>query len=148
LVSDYANPSGRPFPVAKLSELYLLAAEAALQNNDPTDATTLLNVLRKRAAYRASYNAGQLSNAINAMTITQSQVTLDFIMDERTRELCGESQRWPDLAMRGMLVARVQADNPDGAANVKPFHVLRPIPQGELNAINDANKAQYQNPGY
>jgi hypothetical protein len=38
--------------------------------------------------------------------------------------------------------------NSDGAAKVQAFHALRPIPKGQLDAVADANKAQYQNPGY
>ena len=82
------------------------------------------------------------------MDIDVSKVTLDFIMDERTRELCGESKRWPDLAVRGLLVRRVKAHNPDGATNVKDFHMLKPIPLTQLDAISDPDKAKYQNPGY
>ncbi|RWZ87044.1 MAG: RagB/SusD family nutrient uptake outer membrane protein [Hydrotalea sp. AMD] len=142
------DEGGRPFPVAKLSELYLLAAEAAFQTGKVNQAVTLINVIRERAAYRPGLSASDLSARVVAMDINASQVTLDFILDERTRELCGESLRWPDLAMRGKLVQRVQLYNPDGAANIQPFHTLRPIPQSQLNATADANRAQYQNPGY
>jgi len=143
------DPGGRPFPVIKLSELYLLAAEAAFQASDPTTAANLINVLRTRAAYRPGIT--NLAARVAAMQILPGQVTLDFIMDERTRELCGESLRWPDLAIRGMLVARVTADNPDGAAKIKPTHVLRPIPQSQLDNVTftaGQTPAQYQNPGY
>jgi hypothetical protein len=56
--------------------------------------------------------------------------------------------RWVDLAMRGddVFVNRVKL-NPD-AQNVQAKHRLRPIPQQQLDAIEDTNKAQYQNPGY
>jgi len=140
--------SGRPYPVIKLSEVYLLAAEAAMQNGDAATATTLINVVRTRAAYRANLAPSDLAARIAAMQINSSQVTLDFILDERTRELCGEGMRWPDLAMRGKLLSRVQADNPDAGPNIQAFDVLRPIPQSELNALTDPNTAQYQNPGY
>jgi hypothetical protein len=75
-------------------------------------------------------------------------MNLDFILDERTRELCGESCRWPDLAMRGKLLDRVKAFNPDAGPNIQPFHVLRPIPQSQLNTLTDANTSKYQNTGY
>lgn len=148
LKTDPNAQTGRPFVVAKLSELYLLAAEAAFQTGNLSGAATLLNTLRERAAYRNGLSAAVLTARKANMDITSSQITLDFILDERTRELCGESVRWPDLAMRGKLVSRVQANNPDGAPNVKPFHMLRPIPQSQLDNTADANKAQYQNPGY
>ena len=76
-------------------------------------------------------------------------MTLDFILDERTRELCGESTRWPDLAIRGKLIERVRLHNTDAAANITANkHELRPIPKEQLDRIIDANKGQYQNPGY
>jgi len=155
-LSKYEDPAklaandegGRPFPVAKLSEVYLMAAEAALQNNDVASAVTLINVLRTRAANRPGLTGTDQAARTAAMQITAAQVNLDFILDERTRELAGESTRWPDLAVRNKLVQRVQAYNTDGAANIKPYHVLRPIPKSQLDAISDVNKAQYQNPGY
>lgn len=144
------DPGGRPYKVAKLSELYLLAAEAAFQGGSSggaTDAANLINVLRVRAAYRPGLAPSDLAARQQAMVVTPGQVTLDFIMDERTRELCGESMRWPDLAMRGLLVSRVQADNPDAAANIQSYHTLRPIPQSQLDAVNSQNSL-FQNPGY
>jgi hypothetical protein len=75
-------------------------------------------------------------------------MTLDFILEERTRELCGESIRWPDLACRKKLVERVKLYNLLGAANVTDKYNLRPIPQTQLDAINDPDKAKYQNPLY
>lgn len=139
---------GRPFKVARLSELYLLAAEAAMQNNDATTAATLINVLRTRAAYRSTISATEVSNRAAANQVVASQINLDFILDERTRELCGEGMRWPDLAMRGKLISRVQTFNPDAGPNIQPFHVLRPIPQSELDAVALPNTHQFQNPGY
>lgn len=138
--------SGRPYVVSKLSEVYLLAAEAAMLNGDNNTAASLINVIRTRAAFRA--NIPDLANRVAAMQITPSQVTLDFILDERSRELCGESLRWPDLAMRGQLISRVQAHNPDAGPNIQAFDVLRPIPQSELNALTVSNPSIYQNPGY
>lgn len=140
--------SGRPFIVSKLSEVYLLAAEAALQDGRPDDAVPLINTLRERAAYRPGLSADQLAARRAAMRIGVANITLDFILDERTRELCGESMRWPDLAVRGKLLERVKAYNPDGAGNIQDFHVLRPIPQSQFDNVTDPDKAQYQNPGY
>jgi hypothetical protein len=144
------DPGGRPFVVAKLSEMYLLAAEAAIQGagGGATEAVALINVLRTRAAYRPGLTATQLADRRAALTVGAAQMNLDFILDERTRELCGESIRWPDLARRGKLLERVKAYNPDGAPNIKEFHVLRPIPRSQLENTAVDNKQQYQNPGY
>ncbi|MBN8837976.1 MAG: RagB/SusD family nutrient uptake outer membrane protein [Sphingobacteriia bacterium] len=140
---------GRPFKVAKLSELYLLAAEACLQGagGGTGEAANLINVLRARAAYRPTLTPAQVTARAAALQVTAAQITLDFILDERTRELCGESVRWADLAMRGKLVSRVQAHNPDAGPNIQTFHSLRPIPQSQLDAVTTKNPA-YQNPGY
>ncbi|WP_207494796.1 RagB/SusD family nutrient uptake outer membrane protein [Aridibaculum aurantiacum] len=144
------DPGGRPFVAAKFSEAYLLAAEAAMQGagGGTAEAATLLNVLRHRAAFRPGLTTAELTARRNALTISAGQVNLDFILDERTRELCGESIRWPDLARRGKLLERVIAYNPDGAPNIKPFHVYRPIPRSHLENLTVPNPQQYQNPGY
>jgi len=147
------DASGRPYVVSKLSEVYLLAAEAAILDGRPGDALTLVKVLRKRAAYRASLasNPTLLAQREAVMTnITNSDMTVDFIMTERSRELCGESLRWPDLACRNLLVEYVKNRNRNlvAAPKVQTFHNLRPIPQSQLNAMNDPDKAKYQNPGY
>jgi hypothetical protein len=154
--------SGRPFPIAKLSETYLLAAEAAIGDNRPADALPLVLTIRQRAAFRASLSPAELLERQNHMKqkntgtttspvwvdLASGDMTLDFILDERTRELCGESIRWPDLACRNKLVDRVRLYNLAAAAKVLPKHNLRPIPQTQLDAINDPDKQQYQNPGY
>lgn len=158
-VSDY---SGRPTPVARLGETYLLAAEAAIQTGRTTEALTLVSTLRTRAAYRAGLAPGDLSARQARMLqkntgtaavpvwapLTTADMTVNFIMEERTRELFGENVRWPDLACRGLLVSRVQTYNSLGGPTVKATNAVRPIPQAVLDAITDPNKAQFQNPGY
>jgi hypothetical protein len=81
------------------------------------------------------------------MEITPAQVTLDFILDERARELCGEQLRWFDLKRTNKLVDRIKTMNPDAALYVQPYHFVRPIPQGQLDAITNKNVFT-QNPGY
>lgn len=81
---------------------------------------------------------------------------LHFILNERTRELLGEWQRWETLSRTGTLIKRAQAFNPE-AVNITPNkHELRPIPQsfidGLLNEdgtnLSDSEKTAWQNPGY
>lgn len=145
--ANFNDMSGRPFAVSRLAETYLLAAEAALQAGHPSDAVPLVNVIKKRAAFRTGLSAGEIDTRYNLIDVTSGDITLDFILDERARELCGESMRWADLACRGKLLDRVPTRNPD-AKNLKDFHVLRPIPQSQLDLIVDTDKAKYQNPNY
>lgn len=130
--------SARDANILRLGDIYLIAAEAQFRLNRNDSAAYFINQVRTRAA---------LPGRTAAMQITAGQVTLDFILDERARELAGEQVRWLDLKRTGKLVDRVKADNPDAAPNIQAFHVLRPIPQSDLDAVT--NKADFQqNPGY
>lgn len=81
---------------------------------------------------------------------------LHFILNERTRELNGEWNRWEELSRSNTLVKRARAFNTQAAANIQNYHTLRPIPQdfidGLLNKdgsnLSGAQKAAWQNPGY
>lgn len=126
--------------IMRLAEMYLIAAEADLQMGNKTEAATFINVLRTRAAKKTpvDYTA--------AMQVTANDITLDFILDERARELCGEYCRWFDLKRTGMLATRIQKYNPD-ITSFNPNYSLRPVPLAELQAISNA--AEFgQNAGY
>ena len=82
---------------------------------------------------------------------------LNFIFNERTRELLGEWNRWEELSRAGLLVKRAKAFNPEAAPNVTANkHELRPIPQKFIDILqtsdgknlSDEQKKAWQNPGY
>jgi hypothetical protein len=123
--SDQNAPSIRPIIIYRLAETYLIAAEALIMDNRPAEALPFVNAIRERAAYPTGNAA--------AMDVTVSSMTIDFILDERTRELCGELSRWQDLVRTGKLLPRVIQHNADARANIKAFHVLRPIPQAQVD---------------
>jgi len=145
--ANFQDASGRPLPVSRLADTYLLAAEAAFQLGLASEAADLINVIKLRAAYRPELSPAEVQARYNVIKAAPSDITLDYILDERTRELAGEYSRWPDLAARGKLYDRVKTRNPD-AANIQIHHQLRPIPQSQLDRISDPNKQQYQNEGY
>ena len=145
--ANFQDASGRPLPVSRFAETYLLAAEAAMLLGQQAEAADLINVLKRRAAYRPGLTPGEIDSRYAAIEVTAADINIDFILDERTRELAGEHSRWPDLAARGKLLDRVPTRNID-AANIQPHHVLRPIPQSQLDRISDPDKAKYQNPTY
>ncbi|GGA90599.1 RagB/SusD family nutrient uptake outer membrane protein [Puia dinghuensis] len=145
--SNFNDPSTRPVVIYRYSDVYLIGAEAAFAAGDPTDAAALINVIRQRAAFRKTNTAAQNAAAVAANTITSSQVTLDFILDERSREFYGEWQRWLDLVRTRSLINRVKAWNPEAAPYIQNFDMLRPIPQDEIDRVVQG-PAFPQNPGY
>ena len=74
--------------VYRLGEVYLIAAEADVGLGNTAEAATFINVLHQRAASPAHKND---------YNVTAGQMTLDYIMEERERELAGEFTRWYDL---------------------------------------------------
>lgn len=133
--------------ITRFAEVYLVGAEAYLQLGDKVKAAEFLNVVRQRAAYRKTNSAAKNSEAATAMLIKAEDVTVDFILDERSRELFGEWMRNQDLVRTKSLVRRVQLWNREASAYVKDFHILRPIPQSEIDRTVEG-PAFIQNPGY
>lgn len=129
----------RDFFMFRLAETHLIAAEALIMQNKAAEAVTHINAVRTRAAWPGKQAA---------MEINAAQATMDFIMEERERELLGEMHRWFDLKRWGNLVQRVRTYNADAAPNIKDFHVLRPIPQDQIDRTTGGKDAFPQNPGY
>lgn len=140
------STSTRDIFLARLGETYLIAAEAYLKAGNPNAAAQRINEVRRRASKPGK----------NLATITGVDLNVDFILDERARELVGEYHRWFDLKRTGTLMARTRLYNRDIKAwydkGTDPFlgtggqfKILRPIPAKAI----DLNKAgTQQNPGY
>ncbi|MFC5682704.1 RagB/SusD family nutrient uptake outer membrane protein [Flavobacterium sp. MAHUQ-51] len=118
---DQRSQGQRDMVIMRSGEAYLIAAEAYLKASNATTAAQRLTTLRSRAGITTP--------------VTSGQVTIDFILDERARELAGEVNRWMDLKRTNKLVERAKLYNPHVAFNnaLKPYHMLRPIPQSEID---------------
>ncbi|MRX68340.1 RagB/SusD family nutrient uptake outer membrane protein [Flavobacterium resistens] len=165
------SPNGastRPYNIAKLSELYLIAAEANVMGAAPQggkSARELVNVLRARAGkWRFDNNGNVAKSADNSAAMTAATpavIDINYILAERSREYFGEGYRWYDLLRTQKwteLSSSYQICGPaygnhtplTVARDIKPYHYLRPIPQVQFDAMIMTNeeKAAYQNPGY
>jgi starch-binding outer membrane protein, SusD/RagB family len=126
------------FPMFRLADAYLIYAEAVLRGGGGSidQALAYVNALRQRAYGNTSGN------------ITVDQLTLDFILDERGRELLWEAHRRPDLVRFGRFTggSYVWAWKGGAAAGTatESFRDLYPLPAAELTS----NTNLTQNPGY
>ncbi|SMD32290.1 Starch-binding associating with outer membrane [Reichenbachiella faecimaris] len=135
-VGDEGRVSKRDIIIGRLADAYLVAAEAYLGAGDATTGLARLNVVRARA---------------NVADATAGEFDLDYILDERGRELLGEYHRWFDLKRTGKLVERASAHHmfieiSNFAGNGGELKILRPIPQAAIDL--NQNKDFAQNPAY
>jgi len=129
----------KDFIIMRLGETYLLLAEARFMQGNNSGAADAINALRTRA---------------NAPQVTASQINLDFILDERVRELVAEENRRMELMRTGTLIERANKHNAPGTAptpvmeiqGLSKTNLLFPIPNGEIQLNTGANLTQ--NPGY
>ena len=160
--------STRPYPIAKFSELYLIAAEAAIKGatvKAGKSARELINVLRARAGkwrFNNNGNAAKVEDDSQAMTAaTPANIDINYVLAERSREFYAEggrwfdlvrTQKWAELAASFTIAGTTFGDHtPVKVTRAIDAHLyLRPIPQGQLDALvmSAADKAAYQNPGY
>jgi hypothetical protein len=116
----------------RLAETYLLAAEALMKQGNNDLAANYLNAIRARS---------------NASLITESDVTLDFILKERSRELVTEEYRKHTLVRTGKFYEWTIKNNPRlDESKVEPFNQYFPIPQGIIDG--NIGAVMEQNPGY
>ena len=115
----------------RLGETYLLLAEAQFMQGDLGGAANSINVIRNRA---------------NATPVTAADITLDYILDERARELTAEELRRLTLIRTNKLVERTRKYNPSAGPNIADYNIHLPIPQSEIDVNKDA--VLKQNDGY
>ncbi|MBQ8127168.1 MAG: RagB/SusD family nutrient uptake outer membrane protein [Prevotella sp.] len=166
------GPIARPFNIAKFSEFYLIGAEAAVKGattKSGFSARELLNVLRARAGkwthkvngdteycepYVRDYSADLTAE-------TPATITIDYVLDERMRELFGEGFRWFDLTRTQTWAEKAGTYRICGSKNtdwtpetvkrdIPNGYYLRPIPSTTIDAfeMTDEERIQYQNPAY
>lgn len=159
--------STRPYNIAKFSELYLVAAEAAVEGaatQAGKSARDLVNVLRARAGRwtysNAEYKEVDRDFSAEMTAATPTTIDINYILDERSREFYGEGYRWFDLVRTqkwneyadSYVICGGKGDhNPQTySRTIEAFHYLRPIPQGQLDGMEmtEEEKDAYQNPGY
>lgn len=160
--------STRPFPIAKFSELYFIAAEAAVKGattQPGKSAVDLINVLRARAGKWRWDNNGNVAKVVDnsaaMIAATPATIDINYILAERSREYYGEGYRWFDLVRTQTWAAIAATYQICGSANgdhtavtvtrtIPNYLYLRPIPQGQIDGMDMADdlKAAYQNPGY
>ena len=146
---DMSTFSDRSYPVIRLAELYLIRAEANIRKDNPDLAAAAKDIMTLREARSIRQDGTPEQNEAwrQAMTVTESDMNIDFILAERARELGGEWQRWLDLNRFDILIERVRLYNPDAAGNIDEHHKLRPIPQVQFDGMPDWTTLG-QNPGY
>lgn len=173
--TDNANTLGqpnagstRPFNIAKFSEFYFIAAEAAVKGastQSGKSARELINVIRARAGkWRFDNNGNVAKVADNSATMTAATpatITINYILAERSREYYGEGYRWFDL-VRTQKWAELASSYEIGGENkgdhtpitvnrtILNYQYLRPIPKDQIDkmSLTADEKAKYQNPVY
>jgi hypothetical protein len=115
----------------RLAETYLIKAEAQFKLNNPTGAAETINIIRRRS---------------NASEISAGDITIDFILDERSRELFNEEYRRYTLLRTGKWYERTKANNYFGGDKISLRDTLFPIPQTVIDA--NLTKPMPQNPGF
>ncbi|MDR2969333.1 MAG: RagB/SusD family nutrient uptake outer membrane protein [Tannerellaceae bacterium] len=156
--------SSRDWVRIRLAETYLIAAEAAGRKGDLATAVSYINVVRQRAAWQDGETKmpqywreeggipGDTNSTYDLIKVSEDDLRInfvDFILDERARELLGEVCRWEDLVRCEKLLEYVKKYNPDAAVNIQSYHKLRPIPQNHIDRLNPQGlDSEEQNEGY
>ena len=167
--------STRPFNIAYFSQLFYVAAEAAVKGAPTTNVTGpyandgtargLINVIRARDGRWNWDNAGDTARvedySAQMVAATPANITINYILAERSREYYGTGKRWFDLVRTQTWAQLAGTYEICGSAygdhtpitvkrSIPDYLYLRPIPQGTIDALDMTadQKAAYQNPGY
>ena len=165
LGSKVNGGSPRPWNIAKFSEFYLIGAEAAVKLGNQAQAREWVNVLRARAG-KQTFNQNDnvpvsVDHTAEMLAATPATITIDFILDERSREFWGEGYRWFDLVRTQKWAERAGTYRIAGSGytdkdlqtikrDIPAGFYIRPIPQGQLDGMEmtPEEKKAYQNPAY
>ena len=130
-------------PVIRYAEMPLIAAEAQIGLGNQANAAQIINSEIRNA------RVVKPGHALSEAQVNASQMTIEWILEERARELCGEWLRWFDLKRTGNLVNYIRQHNPawDGNDVVDEHNYLWPIPNTFLDKLQNAEEFG-QNPGY
>ncbi len=147
VTDDFGYAIVKDWPVMRLGETYLLRAEARFHQNNLEGAADDINVLRDRAFKTARDTSG----IPDLGSVSAADITLDFILDERARELIGEENRRMTLVRTAKLSDRIPMNGDTSPANkvitgFQAYNVLLPVPMNEIRLNKDA--VLEQNEGY
>jgi len=121
----------------RMGEVYTTLAEAYVRTNQTEKAAETITELRKRAL---------ITGHEDRMSVTATDMTMDFILEEGARELGCELNRWYMLKRSGKMVDWVKKHNPD-ITLIKEYHIYRPLPQDALYEVTNLDQFT-QNQGY
>ena len=158
----------RPVNLAKFSEFYFIAAEAAVKGASTKagkSARELINVIRARAGrwnYKVNEDHPYVADFSKELTdATPETITIDYILDERLREYYADGFRWYDLVRTQTWADRAGTFTIAGKnvgdhtpevfhRDIQKYHYLRPIPKSQISAMDmpEEELKAYQNPGY
>lgn len=149
LMSGKANQKAgfADVPIMRYAEMPLIAAECYIALGQTAQAASIINQeIRNARVVKAGHSLSEAQ-------VTASQMTIDWIMEERARELCGEWLRWFDMkrvySPQGNFASTILGRNPSMMKDdcMQEFHALRPIPNSFLDKLENAEEFG-QNPGY
>lgn len=146
---DFGYALVKDWPVMRLGETYLLRAEARFRQNNFEGAADDINVLRDRAFKKARAAQGDPDLG----KVSAADIDMNFILDERARELIAEENRRMTLVRTGMLEARIPMNGDTAPASkvitgFQDYNKLLPIPLSEIQLNNKEDEPLKQNPGY